>query len=127
MMMRRRLRMALDRLHLDRQHAPEVHLPETKRYWVGGTVYFKIFTTGPMYKAARVVAVRRPVSYIVQLDDNERHHRHRNLLRSAWTRCEADKGTGVGCHTEIFPTATRLQPEPTAPEATIVLSPCQTA
>ncbi|XP_054930706.2 uncharacterized protein [Dermacentor andersoni] len=41
---------------------------------------------GPRWKVARVVAIRGPVSYIVQLDNGERHHRHRNQLRRAWTR-----------------------------------------
>lgn len=117
----RRLRTALDRLHLDRQHAPAVHHPETKRYCVGDAVYSKSFTPGPRWKAARVVAVRGPVSYTVQLDNGERHHRHRNQLRSAWTRSES--GTGVGCHAGFFPTARRPQPQSTTPEATQEESP----
>ncbi|KAM7286060.1 uncharacterized protein ISCGN_032945 [Ixodes scapularis] len=83
LMMGRRLRTALDRLHPDRQREPEVQASPTKCFAVGDAVYAKSFNPGPRWKAATVVEVRGPVSYTVQLDNGERHHRHRNQLRRA--------------------------------------------
>ncbi|XP_075534819.1 uncharacterized protein LOC142570312 [Dermacentor variabilis] len=109
LMFGRRLRTALDRLHPDRQYVPEPQRPEIKRFHVGDAIYAKSFCPGPRWKAARVVAVRGPVSYIVQLDNGERHHRHRNQLRSAWTRLEADPVSSADYHVRLPPTVRRPQ------------------
>ncbi|XP_077512794.1 uncharacterized protein LOC144123963 [Amblyomma americanum] len=66
--------------------------------------------TGPRWKAASVVAVRGPVSYVVQLNNGERHHRHRNQLRSAWTRLVVDPVTSEDYHVRLPPTARQPQP-----------------
>ncbi|XP_075527058.1 uncharacterized protein LOC142559328 [Dermacentor variabilis] len=112
LMFGRRLRTALDRLHPDRQYVPEPQRPEIKRFHVGDAVYAKSFCPGPRRKAARVVAVRGPVSYVVQLDNGERHHRHRNELRSAWTRLEADPVSSADYHVRLPPTVRRPQQLP---------------
>ncbi|XP_075559299.1 uncharacterized protein LOC142590759 [Dermacentor variabilis] len=117
LMFGRRLRTALDRLHPDRQYVPEPQRPEIKRFHVGDAVYAKSFCPGPRWKAARVVAVRGPVSYIVQLDNGERHHRHRNQLRSAWTRLEADPVSSADYHVRLPPTVRRPQQLPVSTEA----------
>ncbi|XP_075534182.1 uncharacterized protein LOC142567968 [Dermacentor variabilis] len=117
LMFGRRLRTALDRLHPDRQYVPEPQRPEIKRFHVGDAVYAKSFCPGPRWKAARVVAVRGPVSYIVQLDNGERHHRHRNQLRSAWTRLEADPISSADYHVRLPPTVRRPQQLPVSTEA----------
>ncbi|XP_075527628.1 uncharacterized protein LOC142559838 [Dermacentor variabilis] len=114
LMFGRRLRTALDRLHPDRQYVPEPQRPEIKRFHVGDAVYAKSFCPGPRWKAARVVAVRGLVSYIVQLDNGERHHRHRNQLRSAWTSLEV---SSADYHVRLPPTVRRPQQLPVSTEA----------
>ncbi|XP_075527566.1 uncharacterized protein LOC142559795 [Dermacentor variabilis] len=44
-----------------------------------------------------------------ELDNGERHHRHRNQLRSAWTRLEADPVSSADYHVRLPPTARRPQ------------------
>ncbi|XP_040075947.1 uncharacterized protein K02A2.6-like [Ixodes scapularis] len=83
-MMGRRLRSPLDRLHPDLQRDPGADQPKVKRFYVGDTVYARNFVTGPRWKAAKVVAVTGPVSYKVQLANREVHRRHRDHLRKAW-------------------------------------------
>ncbi|XP_042149215.1 uncharacterized protein K02A2.6-like isoform X3 [Ixodes scapularis] len=83
-MMGRRLRSPLDRLHPDLQRDPGADQPKVKRFYVGDTVYARNFVTGPRWKAAKVVAVTGPVSYKVQLANREVYRRHRDHLRKAW-------------------------------------------
>lgn len=119
LMMGRRLRTALDRLHPDRQREPEVQASPTKCFAVGDAVYAKSFNPGPRWKAATVVEVRGPVSYTVQLDNGERHHRHRNQLRRAWTAPQGDASTRVDYHFRLPPTAgTSQRPEASTESAT---------
>ncbi|KAH6935148.1 hypothetical protein HPB50_003540 [Hyalomma asiaticum] len=72
--------------------------------------------TDPGGKLPEWWRVRGPVSYTVQLDNGERHHRHRNQLRSAWTRSES--GTGVGCHAGFCPHGKTTTAAVDDPEAT---------
>ncbi|XP_049275856.1 uncharacterized protein K02A2.6-like [Rhipicephalus sanguineus] len=82
MMMGRKLRSALDKLHLVRQHSTSDIT--VKGFGVGNSVYARCFAAGPRWKLAEVIKVKGPVSYLVRMANGDVHHRHRNQLRRAW-------------------------------------------
>lgn len=84
LMMGRKLRSPLDRLHPDRIREPERPDTKVKKFQLGDAVYMRSFIPGPRWKAAKVVAIMGPVSYRVQQENGEIHRRHRDQLRKAW-------------------------------------------
>lgn len=86
LMMGRKLRTALDKLHPDRQ--PATSSSVVKGFGVGDSVYARSFVAGPRWKLAEVIKVKGPVSYLVRMANGDVHHRHRNQLRRAWLTAE---------------------------------------
>lgn len=81
-MMGRKLRSVLDKLHPVRQHTTSDVV--VKGFRVGDSVYARNFTEGPRWRRAEVIKVKGPVSYIVRMANGDMHHGHRNQLRRAW-------------------------------------------
>lgn len=86
LMMGRKLRTALDKLHPDRQ--PATSSSVVKGFAVGDSVDTRSFVAGPRWKLAEVIKVKGPVSYLVRMATGDVHHRHRNQLRRAWLTAE---------------------------------------
>lgn len=85
LMMGRKLRSPLDKLHPDKQREPE-ELPraEGRSFRPGDLVYCKNFGPGHRWMAAKVVGRCGRVMYRVQTSSGEVHRRHANQLRRAW-------------------------------------------
>ncbi|KAL1475731.1 hypothetical protein MTO96_019178 [Rhipicephalus appendiculatus] len=54
------------------------------RFDVEDSVYARSFAAGPHWRLAEVIKAKCPVSYLVQMANDDVHHRHGNKLRRAW-------------------------------------------
>ena len=104
MMMGRKLRLALYKMHPLRQHST---LDTTaKGFRVGDSVYTRSFAAGPRWKLAEVIKVKGPVSYLVRMANGDVHQ-----LRRAWPT-EKPSEPPPDYHFRLPPVQTPVDMEP---------------
>ncbi|KAM7298370.1 uncharacterized protein ISCGN_018966 [Ixodes scapularis] len=68
-------KVALDKLHPYRLREPDSPLPVVKKFRQGDSVFAQSFVTGPFWNAAKAIAVKGPVSYLVRMASGEVLHK----------------------------------------------------
>lgn len=85
LMMGRRLRSPLDRLHPSSNSREGCSLRDsTRTFSRGDAVYVRNFGPGPRRLAARILQRQGHVTYVIQTEGRKVHRRHVDHLRKAW-------------------------------------------
>lgn len=138
MLMSRRLRCTLDKLHPDMNTKVEQsqrrqvenhnrHASISPKYTVGDKVFVRNFLSGPKWLDGEIIDVKGPVSYNVKMCDSGRiMHRHVEHLRERWCDPPATMDTTpVVMGTPTIAPIPAPVPEPVAPSTPSVVAPVE--